>query len=387
MLDIGGIISQGDFAGRRTMKRIVLPGIAAIGMGLAALAACFVVTAGTEAGGIYHNEGSGASASFYSEEGTVATYVDVYASDYVDQSPRGRPHKDSSASICIRQQDSSTGEVLLDACGWTSLPEPAFQIDKRLKSASLDATITVCSWVPPTPPPTTIPPTISPTPFTMTAMAVQQGRHKATVTPTPPIVTPTPIATPEYCGGPVLITTFTGTVTVDGQPAPDGTTISAIGGDGLTWATTTTSGGSYAINVPDPVPVTPPCFPGGMISFQCDGASAAETGLAGGGSQELNLTCGPLTPITPTVTPTPPVPPACLDVSVDLKWIGTGELSRRNSHTHYHSPEFKDNWHCNGAWRAATATGSVSDGVTNFTPAPATWAEMSTGKCREVTID
>jgi len=236
------------------MKRILLPGIAAIGVGLAVLAACLVLTAGTEAGGIYHNEGSGASASFYSEEGTVATYVDVYANDYVDQSPPGKPHKDSGASICIHQEDSSTREVLLDACGWTSLPESAFQIDKGLKNASLDAVISVCPWWPP----------FSPTPEP----------------------SPSPVEAPE---------------------------------------------------------------------------------------------------VSPTPPPTP-TPGPCFDVSVDLEWIGGGELSRQSSHTHYHSPEFKDNWHCNNAWRPATATGSVSDGVTNFTPAPATWAEMSAGKCGGVTI-
>lgn len=72
-----------------------------------------------------------------------------------------------------------------------------------------------------------------------------------------------------------------------------GTTISAIASDGLTWATTTTSGGSYQMDVPATMPVTPPCFPGGMISFQCDGVWAAETGEATGDLENLNLTCGP----------------------------------------------------------------------------------------------
>jgi len=96
---------------------------------------------------------------------------------------------------------------------------------------------------------------------------------------------------PELCG-PVFPTTFNGTVTVDDEPAADGTFISAIGSDGITWAQVTTSGGTYAMNVPYAMPVTPPCFAGGTISFQCDGLLAAETGEATGGLKNLNLTCG-----------------------------------------------------------------------------------------------
>jgi hypothetical protein len=116
--------------------------------------------------------------------------------------------------------------------------------------------------------------------------------------------TPTAEATAEFCG-PVFPTTFAGTVTVDGVPAPDGTTISAIGSDSVTWATATTSGGSYSMDVPETMPVTEPCFPGGTISFTCDGASAAETGSATGGLKDLNLTCGPIASPTPQVTPEP----------------------------------------------------------------------------------
>jgi hypothetical protein len=115
-------------------------------------------------------------------------------------------------------------------------------------------------------------------------------------------------ATPEFCG-PVFPTTFAGTVTVGGAPAADGTTISAIGSDGVTWATATTSGGSYNMDVPATMPVTEPCFPGGTISFQCDGVSATETGSATGGLKDLNLTCAAIAPASPTVvvTPTPTV--------------------------------------------------------------------------------
>jgi len=129
----------------------------------------------------------------------------------------------------------------------------------------------------------------------------------------------TPTVAPEYCG-PVFPTTFAGTVTIDGVPAADGTTITALDSDGVSWATATTSGGSYNMDVPATMPVTPPCFLPGTISFQCDGASAAETGSATGGLKDLNLSCGPIasptavvTPeATPTVEPTPEVTPTVL---------------------------------------------------------------------------
>ena len=114
---------------------------------------------------------------------------------------------------------------------------------------------------------------------------------EVTLTATVTIGGPPPSPTPEFCD-PVFPTTFRGTVTVHGQPAPDGTWISAIGSDELTWATTTTSGGSYNMDVPATMPVTEPCFPGGTISFTCDGASATETGSATGGLKDLNLSCG-----------------------------------------------------------------------------------------------
>jgi hypothetical protein len=130
-----------------------------------------------------------------------------------------------------------------------------------------------------------------------------------------PVIAPEDEEEPEYCG-PVFPTTFAGTVAVDAVPAADGTTISAMDSDGVVWATATTSGGSYNMDVPATMPVTAPCFPGGTISFTCDGAAAAETGTATGGLKDLNLTCGPIaTPEpspTPTVEPTPEVTPTVL---------------------------------------------------------------------------
>ena len=135
---------------------------------------------------------------------------------------------------------------------------------------------------------------------TATATATATETATATVEATE---TATATATVEFCG-PVFPTTFAGTVSIDGVPAPDGTTITALDSDDVSWATATTSGGSYNMDVPATMPVTEPCFPGGTISFTCDGASATETGTASGGLKDLNLTCGPIASPTATVTAT-----------------------------------------------------------------------------------
>jgi len=130
--------------------------------------------------------------------------------------------------------------------------------------------------------------------------------------------TPEGTATPQTCA-PVIPGTYNGTVTVNGVPAPDGTTVTATIG-GVAWATDTTSGGKYVFDVPASLPTQEPCFSGGEIAFTCDTAAAAETATWNSGLHDLNLTCGAAATSTPTVAPptatatvvptgTPVVPP------------------------------------------------------------------------------
>jgi len=58
------------------------------------------------------------------------------------------------------------------------------------------------------------------------------------------------------------------------------------------------------------------------------------------------------------------------DVDVDLKWTGTGDLLRGNSHSHSSFPGCIINSHSNGKLRLTMESGTVSDGITNFTPGP-----------------
>ena len=145
----------------------------------------------------------------------------------------------------------------------------------------------------------------------------QDGTATPTATPEA-TATPEGTATPQTCA-PVIPGTYNGTVTVNGVPAPDGTTVTASIG-GVAWATDTTSGGRYVFDVPATLPTTEPCFSGGEVSFTCDSAAATETATWNSGLHDLNLTCGaastatvpPPVTVTVTVVPstaTPVVPP------------------------------------------------------------------------------
>lgn len=75
------------------------------------------------------------------------------------------------------------------------------------------------------------------------------------------------------------------------------------------------------------------------------------------------------------------------DVFVDLSWLGVGNPVSQSSHFHSRSPGFIVNGRFSGTFRSAEASGSVSDGVTNFTPEPADFAQIISAKSGSVIID
>jgi len=102
---------------------------------------------------------------------------------------------------------------------------------------------------------------------------------------------PTDIEITGFCP-PVFPGTYTGSVTIDGSPAPNGTVISATV-EGIVWSSDATSGGNYAMTIPESMPVTPPCFEGGWITFYADGlVCAPAVEFAPGLHQGVNLVCG-----------------------------------------------------------------------------------------------
>lgn len=74
------------------------------------------------------------------------------------------------------------------------------------------------------------------------------------------------------------------------------------------------------------------------------------------------------------------------DVSVDLSWTATGPLSRQQTTTHFHTPGCISNSHMQSRSRPAGASGTISDGVTNFTPETSISASLDSVKSGTVVI-
>jgi hypothetical protein len=78
-----------------------------------------------------------------------------------------------------------------------------------------------------------------------------------------------------------------------------------------------------------------------------------------------------------TLRTTVPMTNADFDVSIDLTWIGTGEINKLQTHYNYSpSPGCHINLLLQEEYRSASASGTVSDGTTNFTPEPADQANL-----------
>jgi hypothetical protein len=92
---------------------------------------------------------------------------------------------------------------------------------------------------------------------------------------------------------PVIQGTYHGAVQLNGVPAPDGTLVEAFVG-GLKWAEDSTSGGGqYVFDIPQgSLPIGPPCFEGGQITFQANGVTCEEEPWWASGLHLLDLTCG-----------------------------------------------------------------------------------------------
>lgn len=75
------------------------------------------------------------------------------------------------------------------------------------------------------------------------------------------------------------------------------------------------------------------------------------------------------------------------NVSVALGWTGIGNPVRQSSSFHFRTPGFIVNSRSTGTFRSAEASGSVSDGITNFTPNPTSSAAIQNVRNGDVVID
>ena len=74
------------------------------------------------------------------------------------------------------------------------------------------------------------------------------------------------------------------------------------------------------------------------------------------------------------------------DVSVDLSWTATGPLSRQQITTHFDTPGCISNSHTQSRSRPAEASGTISDGVTNFSPETSLSTSLESVKSGTVVI-
>jgi hypothetical protein len=74
------------------------------------------------------------------------------------------------------------------------------------------------------------------------------------------------------------------------------------------------------------------------------------------------------------------------DIYLDLTWTATGPSVHLNDHFHFKSPGCHLMARSNGIYRPATASGSVSNGITNFTPDASSGASIYTTKSGNLTV-
>jgi len=147
---------------------------------------------------------------------------------------------------------------------------------------------------------------VTPTPVPTTTVTVTTTATATATGTTTPEGTPTPPG--ETCA-PVIPGTYNGLVRLDGVPAAEGLALTASIG-GVEWGSTSVAGGRYALDIPESLPTSPPCFAGGTITFALNGGVCEEAPEWAAGLHDLDLNCAAaLSPTPPPATATPPVGP------------------------------------------------------------------------------
>jgi len=75
--------------------------------------------------------------------------------------------------------------------------------------------------------------------------------------------------------------------------------------------------------------------------------------------------------LTATIEVSDDVSGTSFPVAVSVRWTGFGDTFSQDNRFHLKEPGLKVNFHLDGTFREATASGTVSNGTTNFTPEPA----------------
>ena len=75
-----------------------------------------------------------------------------------------------------------------------------------------------------------------------------------------------------------------------------------------------------------------------------------------------------------------------LNVTFNLNWTGTGDVQHGTVASHYNANGTTINTVANGAFRLGQASGTVSDGTTNYAPLPSVSAVLANNKDGTITI-
>ncbi len=116
-------------------------------------------------------------------------------------------------------------------------------------------------------------------------------------------------------------------------------------------------------------------------------SSASGCGAAPSLQVASDLSSGTLGPTTVALFDnTMPSPTPVATVSASGSWTGVGPISRSISIQHFSSPGFNFTSHLNATSRSATATGSVTNGTTQYISTAANFAGLDNVKAGSVTI-
>ena len=75
------------------------------------------------------------------------------------------------------------------------------------------------------------------------------------------------------------------------------------------------------------------------------------------------------------------------DVHVTLVWTRTGSLNRGNRHSYQLVGGCRTVFHYQGISAPTEVSGNVSDGVTDYTPEPALYSDLSSANSGNLTFD
>jgi hypothetical protein len=73
-------------------------------------------------------------------------------------------------------------------------------------------------------------------------------------------------------------------------------------------------------------------------------------------------------------------------LQVDVTWQGVGDAVKERGRSQYSTAGFKEMSSFSGVFRDANASGTISDGQTDYSPEPAQWAELGKNSYTDITI-